>query len=512
MPYALHLRKSRADLEAEARGEGESLARHKRTLLALAERRGYDVVEIYSEGIVSGDRLSERPEMQRLLSDVAAGKYDGVLDMEIARLTRGDLMDQALILNTFKYSGTKVITPDRIYDLADDYDEDYVQSDMMHARRELKFTKKRLQRGRNASAAEGLWQSPAPFGYTKVKIPRAKGWTLEPDPETAPLVRMIFEMYVHDNVGGSKIAERLNALGSVTPKGNPWTASAIGQLSRNPVYIGKVRWNDRVSVPRIIDGQVVIKREKNANALLADGKHPAIVPVDLWEAAQRSRKSHDRTRSHTAAPTRNPLAGLVFCAECGRSMIRKDNGNASGSRYDILRCVTPGCPTKATALSIVERALLDTLSSWLYAYGENAAPINRTNPRKEAISAARANIQRLQAQRDRIFSAYEDGAYDTATFVRRRDAKDAEIEAAQTALDELEADSTPSTDEVIRMQLPAIRDALALYALATEPQDKRRILKTVVARVEYKKTVRCYRNQDPSKELELVVTPASPVG
>ena len=96
--------------------------------------------------------------------------------------------------------------------------------------------------------------------------------------------------------------------------------------------------------------------------------------------------------------------------------------------------------------------------------------------------------------------------------MRRRDAKDAEIEAARAALEELEADSTPSTDEVIRMQLPAIRDALALYALATEPQDKRRILKTVVARVEYKKTVRCYRNQDPSKELELVVTPVSPVG
>lgn len=511
MPYAIHLRKSRADLEAEARGEGESLARHKKTLLALAERRGYDVLEIYSEGIVSGDRLSERPEMRRLLADVAAGRYDGVLDMEIARLTRGDLMDQALILNTFKYSGTKVITPDRIYNLADDYDEDYLQTDMMHARRELKHTKKRLQRGRNESAAEGLWQSPAPFGYRKVKIPRGKGWTLEPDPDAAPLVRMIFEMYVHDNVGGGKIAERLNALGSTTAKGNPWTANAVGQLSRNPVYIGKVRWNDRVSTPRIIDGQVVVKREKNPNAVPAEGKHPAIIPLDLWEAAQRSRKSHDRTRTHNAAPVRNPLAGLVFCSECSKSMIRKDNGGSYGSKYDLLRCTTKGCPTKAAALSIVESALLDTLTGWVYAYGNDTTPpADRPDPRKAAIAAARANLQRLAAQRDRIFAAYEDGAYDTVMFVQRRDAKDAEIAAAQQALADLEADTTPTVEECIRLQIPAIRTALQLYAAASDPQDKNRILKTVVARVEYKKTVRCYRNQDPSKELSLDVTPVTP--
>ena len=102
MPYAIHLRKSRADLEAEARGEGESLARHRARLLAFAERAGLPIVAEYSE-IISGDRLSDRPEMQRLLADVAAGMYDGVLTVEVSRLTRGDLMDQGRIMNTFKY-------------------------------------------------------------------------------------------------------------------------------------------------------------------------------------------------------------------------------------------------------------------------------------------------------------------------------------------------------------------------------------------------------------------------
>lgn len=508
MPYAIHLRKSREDLEAEARGEGESLARHKKTLMDLAARRGYDVTEIYSEGIVSGDRLSERPEMQRLLADVALGKYDGVLDMEIARLTRGDLMDQARILMTFKYSNVKIITLDRVYNLADDYDEDYLQTDMFHARRELKYQKKRLQRGRDSSAEEGLWQGPAPYGYTKVKIPRGKGYTLEPDPKAAPFVVMIYDMYVGSDAGGAVIADRLNALGSRTAKGNLWTANAVRQLANNPVYYGRVTWNKRISKPIFVDGQIKIVRVPNPNYTDAEGQHPPLVSEEIWRQAQQIRKSHDKTHKHTSAPTRNPLAGLVFCACCGKSMIRKDNCGSRGSKYDMLRCTTKDCPTKACAVSIVEQSILDTLAAWLVQFAPDApqsAP--QTNPRQAAIDSAQANLSRLCAQRERIFSAYEDGAYDTPTFVKRRNDKDAEIEAAKTALDELLADSTPSPEDCIRMLLPEIRDALDLYAVATDPQDKNRILKSVISRVEYKKTVRCFRNMDPSKELELVVTP-----
>lgn len=510
MPYALHLRKSRADLEAEARGEGESLSRHRKRLMEHAAYLGLDVVAEYCE-IISGDRLADRPEMQRLLNDVAAGKFDGVLDVEVSRLTRGDLMDQGLILNTFKFSGTKIITPQHTYDLMEDWDEDVLTSDMMMSRREYKFIKKRLQNGRLSSANEGLWQSPAPFGYKKVKIERGKGWTLEPDPEAAPLVRMIFEMYVNEDAGGAKIADRLNALGSRTTKGNPWTASTIATLSQNPVYIGMVRWNDRTSVTRFVDGEFVTKRVKSDKPLLVKGRHPAIVSEELWEAAQRARRSHDKTRKHTAVPARNPLAGLVFCSCCGKSMIRKDNGNARGSKYDMLRCTTRGCETKATSVEIVERAVLDTLALWLVKFSDTAPQqLPQINPRQEAIDAAQANLARLRAQRERIFAAYEDGAYDSATFVRRRNDKDSEIAAAQSALDELLADTTPTPEECIRMQLPEIRTALELYAAASDPQDKNRILKTVISRVEYKKTVRCYRNQDPSKMLELVVSPVLP--
>ena len=63
--YAIYLRKSRADAEAEARGEGETLARHEKILLDLAEKMGIKIGKIYRE-IVSGETIEARPEIQKL--------------------------------------------------------------------------------------------------------------------------------------------------------------------------------------------------------------------------------------------------------------------------------------------------------------------------------------------------------------------------------------------------------------------------------------------------------------
>lgn len=57
MPYAIYLRKSRVDLEAEAHGEGDTLARHRKTLLALAAAQQLNVTHIYEE-VVSGDTIA----------------------------------------------------------------------------------------------------------------------------------------------------------------------------------------------------------------------------------------------------------------------------------------------------------------------------------------------------------------------------------------------------------------------------------------------------------------------
>ena len=502
MSYAIHLRKSRADLEAEARGEGESLARHRARLLAFAERAGLPIVAEYSE-IISGDRLSDRPEMQRLLSDVAGGRYDGVLTVEVSRLTRGDLMDQARIMQTFKYSGTKIITPEHTYDLSEDWDEDVLQSDLMMARREYKYIKRRMQRGRQASASEGLWQGRVPYGYQQVKVRPGKGFTLQPDPDQAPIVRMIFDMYAKDRVGCSTIAKHLNDLGLRTNLGKPWTDSSVLCISKNPVYAGYVTWGKRTSVTRLSpDGSLSTSRVANSAPILALGKHPPLIDQSTFDVAQAIRASHDLTRCHVNTPVRNPLAGLVYCSVCGKSMVRKDNGYARGSRYDMLKCKTPGCPTTATALSLVEESILSTLSDWaLIGSGSPSSPSQ--NPHAEQIAAIQSNLDRLRQQRTRIFSAYEEGVYDSTVFVSRRAEKDREIADAESALHALQTSSEPTDDEIIRANYPRIQNVLESYHTTSDPQQRNLLLKSVFTRIEYIKTRRCFRNENPAVALSI---------
>ena len=123
MQYCLYLRKSRANLEAESHGDGETLARHEKLLLELAKRGNYNVTQIYRE-IVSGETLAARPVMQQLLSEVEQGVWTGVLVVEIERLARGDTIDQGIVAQAFKYSNTLIITPTKVYDPNNEFDEE----------------------------------------------------------------------------------------------------------------------------------------------------------------------------------------------------------------------------------------------------------------------------------------------------------------------------------------------------------------------------------------------------
>ena len=91
MRCAMYIRRSRADVEAEKMGQGATLSRHFDTLMALAKKMKIVIADkdIYLE-IVSGDTISARPEMQRLLRAVEAGIYGAILCVDVDRLARGD--------------------------------------------------------------------------------------------------------------------------------------------------------------------------------------------------------------------------------------------------------------------------------------------------------------------------------------------------------------------------------------------------------------------------------------
>ena len=192
MRYAIYLRKSRADDTSEPLEV--TLQRHRQMLEKYMQQHDIAVQdEDVFEEVVSGDSLYARPQMLRLLEAVEAGTYTGVLCVDIQRLGRGSMQDQGMILDAFKWSDTKIITPTRTYDLSNDMDETYTEFESFMGRQEYKMIKKRLRRGLNATIENGGYIANAPYGYDKTKI--GKTPSLKINEAEAKFIHMIFDLY-----------------------------------------------------------------------------------------------------------------------------------------------------------------------------------------------------------------------------------------------------------------------------------------------------------------------------
>jgi DNA invertase Pin-like site-specific DNA recombinase len=86
--------------------------------------------------------------MLELLKEVEKKTYDAVLVMDIQRVGRGDMEEQGIILKTFKNSKTKIITPEKIYNLSNEFDEEYSEFEAFMSRKEYRMITRRMQGGR----------------------------------------------------------------------------------------------------------------------------------------------------------------------------------------------------------------------------------------------------------------------------------------------------------------------------------------------------------------------------
>lgn len=245
--YCAYLRKSRKDMDAEAHGQGETLARHEKRLKDYANSVGIKISKFYRE-VVSGETISARPVMQQLLTDVENGMWSGVLVVEVERLARGNTLDQGIVSNAFQYSNTKIITPLKTYDPNNDYDEEYFEFGLFMSRREYKKINQRLHEGILSSVNEGKHVgAAAPYGYDKYKLPKQKGYSLKINDYEANMIRSIYDLYCSGN-GLEFICNELDRLGYKPRRGNSFAKSTITNILTNPVYIGKIKYTDKATI------------------------------------------------------------------------------------------------------------------------------------------------------------------------------------------------------------------------------------------------------------------------
>ena len=377
---AVYLRLSKEDedlRESKDKKESNSIANQKALILkAIESMPNVTLYDIYIDDGFTGLNF-ERPNFQRMCEDIYNGRVNMVIVKDLSRLGR-DYIDSGRYV--------KKIFPSyhvRFVSVLDHFDSlTATQSDVNLLIPVKNFVNDNYSRdisGKVRSHQEvmrenGLYVgSHVAYGYKKLETDRNR---IIPDEYAADIVRKIFDWKLK-GLSSASIADKLNGLGVAAPSeykrqlgGNyksgfqkkrkaKWSAVAINRILRNKIYIGVLEQGKREKVNYKLN-KVVEKPE--TEWAVKENTHEAIISKADFENVAKLLNLD--TRKSPEEETLFMLSGLMFCGECGRSMVRRCNRyKDKQSVYYI--CATynkgKGCSRHSIAQSVIEDILLDAI-------------------------------------------------------------------------------------------------------------------------------------------------------
>lgn len=504
LPYALsqelvnyiiiYLRKSRKDNEfSKDESIEKTLERHEKILQDFAINTfGCKIPDenIYRE-VVSGDNIEDRPEIQKVLELIESDKVKGVLVVEIERLARGNTIDQGIIVQKFQLTSTRIIVPTRVFNLDDEFDLSYFEDSLYQSRKYLQYIKRILARGREQAAREGKCvTSTAKYGYTKEKLIGEKGYTMKPN-EDSKVFRKIVDYYIYDRLHPPTIANKLNDLGLLAPRGGVWTAQAVRNLLKGwKVYAGHRLWNQRKTISVLVNGEIKKTRPYNPDCIDVVGKHEAIITWEEGLMIEDNLKEYSTAKKvKKEFELKNPLAGLIRCSNCGQMLMRHISHKSTHEAT--LICRTPTCKTPSSYLDLVENRVLEKLKEVLKNYEDNLDDYNKSKKEdikkcEDEIRLINKKIDNIHNQKVRCCELLETNVYDDLTFKSRIESLNNDLENSIKNKNHLLEQLEKLKGEDVSKIIPNIKTCLDLYENATI-EEKNELLSAIIDVIYYSK-------------------------
>ena len=274
-----------------------------------AEAKGYQIVHEYIDRAMTG-RNDDRDDFQRMLSDTGKHQFSVIIVWKVDRFGRNR---EEITFNKYrcKKNGVRV---EYVAENMPEGPESVILEAVLEGMAEYYSLQlsQNVKRGllENAKHHKAVSGTP-PLGY---KLTEDKHF--EVDPDTAPLVRVIYEKYAAGETL-FEIIRYLNNAGYKTPRGKPFARTSLDKLLKNEKYIGIYKFKDI-----IYDEDAV----------------PALIDKDLFYKVQ------DMLEKNKRAPVKNwnysdyLLTGKLFCGHCGDPMVGKAGHGKSGRKYDYYIC------------------------------------------------------------------------------------------------------------------------------------------------------------------------------
>ncbi len=272
----------------------------------------------------------------------------------------------------------------------------------------------RSRSGMEARMRQGVWVWRAPIGYYR----KTKGANLSIDPETAPMIRKVFELYATGTHTYESIASLLTSEGYKTTTGKDPFPQLIEKIVRNPLYCGIIRvWDQEFKAA-----------------------FEPIVDEDLFNRCQPGYRARAKGVPRLIKNAAFPLRRLVICAQCAKPLTASASTGRHGKKYPYYHHQQQNC-------SAAEFIRSDQLEAEFTDHLQRIAPTLKhqksfkaivqhvwRNRHKTALEAQRRNEAehaRLQAERERVFSAHRSGLYTDAEFLEQKDAIGRKLVLAQ---------------------------------------------------------------------------------
>ena len=480
--WLMYLRKSRQDDPNET--VEEVLAKHETLLQDWAERElGGRIPEehIFRE-IVSGERISDRKEMQKVLRAIESKEVAGILCVEPSRLSRGDLLDCGTLITTLQFTSSLVATPMMIYNMEDKMERRFFQDELLRGNSYLEYTKEVLYRGRTlAVTTRGAFiGSTPPYGYNRIK--KGKLHTLEPHETEADVVRMIFDWYVNEDLTFRAICKRLISMGITSRSGAKWRDTTIRHIISNHHYDGKVVWGKRKTKTIIEDGMQIRTRKpvEEEQYTIVDGMHPALIDHETFVKANEKRVNNPRIIKDLQLV--NPLAGVLVCAHCGYALSRTHYKHAD-VRY-ICKTNVPQCMKSIkvkevleAVISALEQSELPSLKEKLENDQGNSIAIQQ-----KILDGLVKQMAEYKAQEEMQYELLETKKYTPELFEKRNAALREKMKQCEIQIDDTKKTMPKAVDYAERIL--ALEDAIrALRDDTMSIEDKNKTIKKIVKKI-----------------------------
>ncbi len=292
-----------------------SLETQKEFFLEYTNRTGDNLIRLYADEGISGTKIKNRKEFQRMLADAEKGLFDMVVVKDISRFARNTV---DLLQSVRKLKALGIETQFLTANMTSMGNSEFVLTIFgALAQEESANTSKRIKFGKKVNAEKGRVPNIV-YGYDKTI---GDYFNLSINEEEAKVIKQMYKWYTEEGFGGAKIANMLNEKGIKTKRGNHWSQNSVCRILTNEIYTGKII-NGKEEVADFLTGQ---RKEKDESEWLVSVR-PELRIIDdaTFDRAQEILKGrHDSFKlTHERQSNKHLFSTLIKCKDCGWSFRR----------------------------------------------------------------------------------------------------------------------------------------------------------------------------------------------